>query len=370
MGHHRKDCISFLMTTSCNLACEYCYLRNCRTSHQSIDLEFAEQGLIDYFSNSPSRHIRFFASGEPTLELAKIKAIRDFAADVADRSIISEIQTNGFFAPEAAIWLAQHMDIIWLSWDGPPDVQDLLRPTPQGQPSSGVLERNARILLEQGRKLTVGVRATITPVNLNRQAEMLEYFRRHGIRAVYSDPVFPPVFPPVGVTGDRIPRPRLDLDESFMMDYAHEFLRTQKRAHELGMFYGSILTVNFDEESEYFCRSCLPSPHLTSDGYVTCCDMASSGDLLPELVYGQYDTELGKIIYDEKKLARIRLRRASNLVECQGCNVLLHCAGACFGEGVNETGRLLGVKQDYCDAIRFLAGHLPLNAGLYPYLHP
>ena len=79
---------------------------------------------------------------------------------------------------------------------------------------------------------------------------------------------------------------------------------------------------------------------------------------------------MGKITYDQSKIAAIHSRKAANLVECQGCEVLYHCAGACFGEGVNETGHLLGVKTDYCEAIRFLARHLPLDKGLYPYLHP
>ena len=87
-------------------------------------------------------------------------------------------------------------------------------------------------------------------------------------------------------------------------------------------------------------------------------------------VCDEFDPDTSTIIYDQKKIAAIRSRKASNLVECQGCPVLYHCAGACLGEAVNETGRLLGVKKDYCEAIRFLAKHMPLNAGLFPYIHP
>lgn len=364
MGHHRKDCISFLMTTECNLACSYCYLRNCRRRRYTIDLDFAKRGMLDYFSRSPSRHIRFFAGGEPTLELDKIKAIREFAAALAGDSLKSEIQTNGVFSPQTAAWLAENMDIIWLSWDGPPSIHDQMRRTRNGHPTSHILERNVQTLLAESRPIVVGARATITPANLYRQGEMLEYFRHFGIKAVFSDPVFPAV----EESADRVTR--LELDRDFMMTYAREYLKAHKQARELGMFYGSILTVNFDEETELFCRSCLPSPHLTPDGYVTACDMASAGDVLAELAYGKYDPTSRTIIYDDRKLARIRLRRASNLAQCHGCGALLHCAGGCLGEGLNETGDLLGVKTEYCEAIRFLAEHLPLNTGLCPYLHP
>ena len=364
MAHYRKECITFFMTTRCNLACSYCYSGNCVQDEQSIDLEFAKQGIRDFFASSKSRHIRFCGAGEPTLEFEKIKAIREFAFELGGSNLKVEIQTNGVFPANVARWLAHNVDIIWISCDGPPDIQDTLRPTVGGGKTSGVIERNIAILLNEGTEAIVGVRSTITPINLYRQIEMIEYFHGLGITAVFSDPVFPPV------ETDSTKVKNLDLPKDFMMEYAHEFLPARERAEELGIFYGSILTVNFDEKTEYFCRSCLPCPHLTTDGYVSCCDLAFLGHILPQLIYGKFDPDTGTITYDQKKIAAIRSRKASNLAECQGCPVLYHCAGACLGEGVNETGRLLGVKKDYCKAIRFLAKHMPLDAGLYPYLHP
>jgi len=293
-----------------------------------------------------------------------MKAIREFALGLAGSNLKVEIQTNGVFPANIARWLAHNVDIIWISCDGPPDIQDTLRPTIDGGKTSAVIERNIAVLLDQGTEATVGVRSTITPLNLCRQPEMLEYFHGLGITAVFSDPVFPPV------ETDWRSVIELNLGEDFIMEYAREFLRAQKRAEELGVFYGSILTVNFDERTEYFCRACLPVPHLTTDGLVSCCDMAFLGHTLPELIYGKFDPDTGTITYSQEKIASIQLRRASNLVECQGCDMLYHCAGACVGEGVNETGRLLGVKKDYCKARRFLAKRMPLDAGLYPYLHP
>ena len=40
------------------------------------------------------------------------------------------------------------------------------------------------------------------------------------------------------------------------------------------MFYGTMLTVNFDEGTEYACYAGLVYPHLTPDDYVVSCDMA------------------------------------------------------------------------------------------------
>ena len=99
--------------------------------------------------------------------------------------------------------------------------------------------------------------------------------------------------------------------------------------------------------------------------------MADSGETpLKELIYGVYDPVNNIISYDQQKIAMIRERSAQNLIECQGCEVLYNCAGGCVGVSFNETGSISRVKKDYCDAIRFLARHMPLNSGLYPYLHP
>lgn len=363
MAHCRKECVSLFMTTECNLDCSYCYVEDHGHEH-SINLDFAKRGIIDFFANSRSRHIRFYAAGEPTMEYRKIKAIQKFAFKLAGNRLKSEIQTNGVFGDNIARWLAHAVDIIWISCDGPPHIQDTLRPGLDGGKTSAIIEKNVAIMLNESTKSRVGIRATITPINLHRQIEMIEYFYSLGVTAVFSDPVFPVV------EANSTKVKKLDLGEDFVMKYARQFVRARKRAEELGVFYGSILAVNFDEKTEYFCRACLPCPHLTTDGYVSCCDFAYLGHILPELIYGRFDPNIGTITYDKKKVVAIRSRKASNLAKCQGCEVLYHCAGGCFGEAVNETGRLLGVKKDYCAAIRFLAHHLPVNAGLYPYLHP
>lgn len=364
MTHVRKNCITFMMTNQCDLSCLYCYLGHHDMPEQSIDLQFARQGLRDFFEQSPSRHIRFFASGEPTREIEKVKSICYYARELAGAELTCEIQTSGIFSTEIAHWLAENIDITWVSCDGPPDIQDRLRPTCTGHKSSPTVERNIAILLAGKNGHVVGARSTVTDLNVDRQVEMIEYFHDLGLYAVFSDPVF------AAVSTDGSEPSQTEIGKDFMMKYAREFLRARERAQELGVFYGSILSVNFDEQTEYFCRSCLPAPHLTTDGCITCCDMASDGDSLPELVYGRFDVATGRIVYDDERIAAIRMRKVCNLVECQGCEVAYHCAGACLGEGLNETGQLLGVKTDYCEAIRFLAKHLPVDAGLYPYLHP
>lgn len=348
------------------MRCAYCYLGNStghRVVRRVIDLRFAKKGIDDFFAQFDSRAIRFFAAGEPTLEMGVIEEIRSYAESRADGKLTVELQTNGLFSLRTAAWIAENVDIVWISYDGTPGFHDLFRRTVKDKPTAKIVEKNMQFLLKHG-KATVGVRSTIVPQSVKRQVEIVEYLHHLGIRLLMVDPVFEPIH-------HKVPSRNSVSFSLEPMDFARSFLVAWERAQELGVFYGSILTCNFDERTQYACRACLPCPHLTADGYVSACDMAASGEtLLKELIYGVYDPINDIIIYDQQKIARIRERSAQNLIECQGCEVLYNCAGGCLGESLNETGSLFRVKRNYCDAIRFLARHMPLNSGLYPYLHP
>jgi len=273
-----------------------------------------------------------------------------------------ELQTNGYFPRTVAEWVAENIDIVWVSCDGPPDVQNFYRPTLSGRSTSDVLKNNIRFLVSKS--VMVGCRATIGSINLNRQEEMIKYFASLGVKAVMSDPIFEPV--------ERREKLSAEVKEVDLMEYAKRFLQARQVAEGLGVFYGSIFSVNFDEKTEYFCRACIPYPHLTTDGFVTCCDMAYTGSdsKMRELVYGKYVPAEDRIEYDQQAIERIQSRKAKNMPYCRNCEALYNCAGACLGEAVNETGSMFGIKPKVCEVIRFLAKQMPLNKGLYPYLHP
>jgi radical SAM protein with 4Fe4S-binding SPASM domain len=364
MGHYRKQCISILVTNKCNIACTYCLTGSAKNGPKTvIDFDFAKKGITDFFAQSPSRHLRFYAIGEPTTEIELIRQIKEFAAEQAGAALTVELQTNGCFSGKTAEWVRANVDIVWISLDGPPDVHDRLRINKDGTSTRPLIEKNLAYLLAR-RDMVVGVRPTITPLNVDRQVEMVDYFHGLGVKTVWSHHQFEPVGGAESV--GRGPVAKVDL-----MLMAKQYIIARKRAEELGMFYGNFLAVNFDEKCRYACRACLPSPHLTPDGYVSCCDMAFSGrGLLKDLIYGRWDEESKMIVYDEKAIAGIRSRSIENMPDCLGCEAAANCAGGCLGEALYETGDMCGIRKDHCEAVRFLARNLPRNSGLYPCNHP
>jgi len=365
MGHFRKNLLTVFMTENCSLACRYCYLNEVRPEKpKSIDVNFVKQGIIDFFKdNSPA--IRFFGNGEPTLEFKKMQDIWEYADIAAGGNLYSELQTNGFFNDTVCDWIIEHIDMIWVSCDGFPEVQNIHRPTIIGGESAEVVERNIRKLAGAGKR--VGVRATIGNLNVNRQEEMIDYFVSLGVKAVFGDHLCMPV------SGEACKGEKDILVEVGPLEYAEAFVRARTYADTKGLFYSNFLMVNFDEAVSINCRSSLPAPHLTPSGYVSSCDMVSGPTNTPldDLVYGQYDEAKNRITYDESKIEKIRTRRWDQIPECQACEIVKYCAGGCAGEAINESGDFYGVKKNLCGATRYLASIYGVGyKERFTYIHP
>lgn len=361
MGHCQKRVLSFFVTTRCNLTCHYCFVRG-RRSNEVIDRRFAELGIRRFAGEEGYTDIRFSGAGEPTCAFDAMMNIYSSALGVIGPAMTSELQTNGYFSDEVCAWVGDTQDIIWVSCDGPPHICDERTDSLGGDSVASTVARNIRQLTSHGKGMT-GVRATITAENIFRQPEILEYFAELGVRHVWSDPIFP------GVGSSLHSVPLINL-----MDYAHEFLAAQESAERLGITYGSILTCNFDEQVRYHCRCCLPTPHLTTDGYVSACDMAPFGTDIPSrmnvFVFGRWDKVANRIVLDQTKISALRGRDVESLAACAACPAKNHCAGYCPGEVVNETGSLAGRKEVVCPAIQYLWQNMRTRDIRYPFLHP
>lgn len=365
MPHSSKEMISFFLTTRCNLNCIYCYTNKSTFEHQdqTLNLDFAKAGIDDYYETNYKRHIRFFGAGEPTEEFDLMKKIYYYAKD-KDYRTTAEIQTNGCFSEEVAKWLAWNVDIIWISSDGTPDIQDYYRPMLSNSKSSEILERNIRYIVNQKCESgVVGIRSTITDSNYEKQIEMIKYFSNMGIKNFWVDPVFPSI-------GEIESHNRWKFD---MGKFIEKFIEAVRYAYSHGMTYGSILTCNFDEPGEVACRALLPVPHLTTDGYISACDMALFGNdnnHMDVFIYGKWDEEKKKIIYYQDKIDYLRSRVYQKLESCSNCSVAPYCRGYCPGEVTNETGDIFGCKTIICNPTRILFHRLTDEEKKYTFTHP
>jgi len=368
MGHFRKHCISFLMSSTCNLDCTYCYIphwgKTVEPQDRTVDLDFAIAGMKEFFSWAPKPAIRFFAAGEPTVGFQRMTEIVEEGRKLAGDRLQVELQTNGFFNGKIADWVENNVNILWISSDGPPEYQNAQRPAVNGKASSELVERNIRRFAANP-NMQFGTRATFLPENFDKQIPVLDYFRSLGIKYVCGAPAY-------SSTVNLItPVPPL-------LRFAHEFVPAFFYAQEMGMFYQTHLMVNFDEEVDAYCRACTDPvcPQLTSDGYVSCCDWACFGEkylqgTLNELIYGKWDAEKKEIVYFPERKANIERRHVQHLAEgdCKDCPIIRHCAGGCIGKVMVRSNGLHKMDDNWCQATRYLAERIPLNTGLYPVRH-
>jgi len=375
--------ISFFLTTKCNLRCWYCYNAKERDAieEQSIPIEIAKRGIDWYFSSNESRHIRFYGPGEPTQESEKLKEITEYAKahDNRGKDVTVEIQTNGVFTEDVRKWILDNVNILWMSFDGMRDIQNANRPIKLKyekifgyKKTSEILEDNVKWLIENKgcRNLMIGARVTMTDKNIDKQLEMVDYFYELGIRQVWTDPLFYGVGQ-ISVCDDaaKLRGYHFDMDA-----YLDNYIKAYHYAKSKGLFWGSFYMINFDGESEYHCRCCTPleAPHLTTDGYISACDMALNGTTpyhMKLFIVGKWNANSKTFDFDYDKIMALNERKSTNITHCQKCPAKLHCGGQCLGETVNESGKLDGQNPVKCMAVRYLYDKL----GTFPpyiYLHP
>lgn len=344
-------------TTQCNMHCVYC-LTNTRESRNicRINEAFAKAVIRDYISSCEHPWIRFYGAGEATIEIDMMKRLIEYADTVSPVPIYYELQTNGFFAPAVAKYIGRKFNVVYMSMDGPPDINDRHRMAGNGEATSETIVRNIELL---SRMTTIGVRATITVLNVDRQREMVDYFASLGIKYMFSKPVLPSV----------------DSNENLeyavpLMTYAEHYLDAYRYAKEKGIFYGNIYIVNFDRKTNVFCRACHPYPHATPDNCVSCCDRAFLSDIgLDELIYGRFDVESNSVIYHPDKIRKICNRKIQNMSKCANCPANEFCGGACLGTAYQRNRDFYVPYSEECKVIKYLHEQMGSNITL-PFFHP
>jgi len=320
--------------------------------------------MNDYFSWAKEPNIRFFSSGEATMEFRTMVQIYDEACRIVGPKLNVELQTNGYFSSNVADWIDRHVDVLWISADGPPDIHDAQRPTMNGKPSSDVVFENIKRFAKNS-NMQFGIRSTIVPGNFHRQTEILKYFKEIGVKYVCGAPSYS------SLVNERTQVPLL-------VDFARGFVPAYYAALDMNMFYQTHLMINFDEKVKSYCRACTTPvhPQLTTDGYVSCCDWASFGpNYLPgplqQCIYGKWDKDSKKIIYYDENKLRIEGRNVETLrsTDCKHCKLLEHCAGGCIGKVVSRSGELYKMDRNWCKAVHYLSKHIPINSGKFPIHH-
>jgi len=336
------ECLTVYPSNRCNLACSYCYtaprrpLRararsrrdpgpapSARFSIVPESLVYAAARLVARNCAKKSRPLTLVlqGGGEPTLQWSLIQRIRDTVAGIADQhglALWAYIATNGVLSERRAAWLGHHFDLVGLSCDGPPDVQDANRPSATGAPTSAIVERTARTLAAAGTGLHV--RVTVTKATLGRQREIVEYCcDRLGARTVRMEPVY------AGRHGSAA-RFRPEDAEAFV----DRFLEARQVAAARGCDL-RVSGVRLDEVHGPHCNPLREVLQVTPDGAASAC-LLRTGNAEGEdaaMAIGRLDPATGAFVVDHERAEELRLRAGRIPSHCEACLNVYHCARDC-----------------------------------------
>lgn len=321
----RPICLTLYLDRTCNLSCAYCYSRAHGNDREgSLDPDAVRAAARIVAKNCRmKRHafiLGFHGGNEPLLHPERIAACVSICEDAAkSQGVPLRIfgTTNGVIPQTTAEWAAGLFQGITVSWDGPPGIHDRYRLRSNGKPTSKDVERTIRTLTHSGKRpVEIRVRCTITKHSVEHTEEIIAFFHRKGIRAVELFPVYQNA-------GGTVPQDLMPEPEVFVT----HFLKARQWAKDRGIFVGFAGT-RFQDFHHRFCTIFQDNLTITPDGKLTACFLESSWEGGYHL-YGEYDTESGRIDIDCEKLERLYSRMITCFHQCHACFNMAHCSKAC-----------------------------------------
>lgn len=166
-GKRTPIAVAWLITGRCNLNCDYCKWKHERRTEE-LDTA-AVKDMIDQMQRAGVRLVSF-TGGEPLVRSDIGQIIRH----VKGHGLVCKLNTNGILV-ESRLDDLRPLDLLQISVDGPPGVQDRLR-------GEGTSDRAARAIeLARGAGIRVQLIACLTRDNVARLDEVLDYGLELGI---------------------------------------------------------------------------------------------------------------------------------------------------------------------------------------------
>ena len=330
------ECLTIHVGNECNLNCAYCYAAIDKTGNRKITgfprfdplasaLEFLTERVS---SNSKRLTVAYHGSGEPALHWDRLTAACSYIERITGQKeieLFSYIATNGCLDEGQTNWLAEHMDLIGISCDGPPDIQMAQRKPGRTQylPIEEVCER----ILDKGGRFDI--RVTVTRDTVLRLPEITGYLiekcRAGNIR-----------IEPVYLAGDKAFK---EEDADIFFD---QFLKSGKIAgkHSVGFGYSGI---RMEELHGTYCDVSRNTVRLTADGKTRNCFCFMNDR--EEFITGGYN-EFKSLFSLRTDIDELKSKAYQIPVDCNKCINVYHCSRGCpdfcmFDNGYYEHWQLM-----------------------------
>lgn len=329
---YSPKCLTLYLSNICNCSCTYCYslpkrdiLKTLEIKQKIVDKKAVAAGTKLVIENCKKKGIPFtfvvHGGGEPSIHFDLLKELVFITKSLAKSAKIEwngVIATNGVMPYDHLLWIAKNFSMVNLSCDGPPDIHDMQRPGINGQKTSSFVKKAA--LIFKNNRLPFVVRATITPLFIDRQDEIITYI----LKELSPDEVrFEPVY-------NCWSHENSYFSKDDAKKFVHNFLKAQKIADLYQIDLG-ISGLRLDELHSSYCETPRDVLHITPDNKITSCffSLGSNDDHGKKREIGYYDSFLDQIILDFEKIKSLKELSYSIPTPCKDCINIYHCSRNC-----------------------------------------
>lgn len=354
-GEVLNPVICFLPTNDCSLGCKYCFSGAAPKKYGAIPWEIAKAAidlgtrnavLSRMLSGNGKLTVRFFGGGEPTEYWDSFSSIVEYARVSAKKSNVAvEVATitNGQIDPEHYEWFRNNIDVMTLSMDGPPDIQNAQRPTATGE---GSFDKTWAFLTNMDAldMNIAGIRVTVTAATLYRMADIATFFWDN-LGKSYNMQFEPVYFSEVGRQNAEMPG---------ALEFVEQFRRVEQIAHQRhshGLRHGPVSSAGRPLQIRVgaYCDS-LEGRGLfvTPNGYLSICSEVSvpTDPRKDDYFVGKYDSSTKKFHVSEQGAANIR---KGVPWWCRGCFAQFSCRGGCEPRSQNSEKY---IRRWWCQMVR------------------
>ncbi|MFM7846156.1 MAG: radical SAM protein, partial [Planctomycetota bacterium] len=349
-GEIAPDFLGFITTRACNIGCLYCDFGGPTAKRVEID-PLIVVSAIDWMANqlvAAGRQlfkVHLFG-GEPFQAPEMVDLIVHRTRLVCAKYHLTpwfEASTNGVFNESRSRFVADYINTVVLSFDGPRRFHDHNRPGFNGQPTFDVVYRTAKYLSRSSTELCL--RCCITQDSVHHMSEITEWMIEE--------------FNPSAITHEPLTENELTRGAHLAPPDPYDFAINWWRSHRIASQHGIKLVYSATENDKPRLSSC----PVGSDTVIVSPDGRVSACYLLPMDWQQHGMNMdmgwfhqnGNIQFDTESIHEIR-----NLIidkpRCEKCLCQWDCAGGCH---VSQTHRNCDTSYNaFCYQTRLVTSFL------------
>ncbi len=344
VAHENLSC-EILLTSSCNLNCNYCIAKEMQGSTISREIGRKAIDMFVYLADG-GKNIEFtFSGGEPLLAFSVLEDLTSYAYERSSKAGIQAhfvLKTNGTMLDQFIIdFLRAHCIKVVVSIDGIPIVHDKHRKTMDGQGTHHDVCHNLLVLLQNNIPCVASI--TVHPRCSSMVLEGVQYLHEFGVKQIDIGPAYGTV------TWTSIDNAKL---VQSLMDVAGYMREVNSKGDQLdvGPLYRESDHVGNILSDRWGCHAASTNLAFLPDGKVTGCSaLAMLVSQFPELILGDVFDGLNQQAIDN--LLQLAQATGEQRTACQECQVASNCTGGCLAINYSTTGSAFAPPELYCKTI-------------------